>query len=315
MTTNETVDLHSPTPEFRDYLEGEVIREYRHRRTFRRLRAAAVIIVSVGIGMTATLASAQVRESSVKDSLLAAAQSEAMLLKLRLDLARAQVAEEQKQIRVGARPAEDVPSMVMLRELEAASARLKLNMTEIEATARSPRDELNAPLVNGRDFVRERLEVALMIVQVRLIAAEHKLADAERRVRVGAASPLESADYQSAAARLRAEVAVAAERLRAREEFLGKGTSVHELTVRIERTEVEQAIHVAQQELVNTQARLQLIEQRHKAGASTDLELLEAQVNVKIQQLDLQKLMQRLQKIRASGDAEGNELAGGSSTR
>ena len=42
MTTNETLDLHRPTAEFRDYLEGEVIREYRQRRTFRRLRAAEI---------------------------------------------------------------------------------------------------------------------------------------------------------------------------------------------------------------------------------------------------------------------------------
>lgn len=315
MTTNESLDMHRPTAEFRDYLEGEVIHEYRRRRTFRRLRAAAVIVVSVGIGMTATLASAQVRESSVKDSLLAAAQAEAMMLKLRLDLVRAQVVEEQKQIRAGVRPAEDVPSIVSLRELEAAAARLNLNMAEIAATSRSPRDELNAPLVNGRDFVRERLEIALMISQVRLAAAEQKLADAERRVRVGAASPLETGDYQAAAARLRGEVAVAAERLRAREEFLGKGTSVHELTVRIERTEVEQAIHAAQQALATAQARLNLIEQRNKVGVSTHLELLEAQVNVQLQQLDLQKLVQRLQKIRGSGNGERDELAGDSSAR
>src|SRR4051812_8861423 len=76
MTTNDTTDMHRPTAEFRDYLEGEVTREYRRRRTFRRLRAAAVIIVSAGIGMTATLASAQVRESSAKDSLLAAARAD-----------------------------------------------------------------------------------------------------------------------------------------------------------------------------------------------------------------------------------------------
>jgi len=298
MTTNETLDMHRPTADFRDFLEGEVIREYRRRRTFRRLRAAAVIIVSAGIGMSATLASAQVREASVKDSLLSALQADAMIAKLRLDLLRAQVAEEQKLVNVGARAAGDVPSLEALRELEAAVTRIRLNMAEVEASGRSPRDELNAPLVSGRDFVRERLEVGAMIAQVRLAAAERALEEAARRVRVGAASPLESADREATVARLRGEVAVVAERLKARADYLGEGTDVHELTVRIERTEVQQAVLAAQSSVRNAQARLDLVQRQQKAGAATDLDVLKAQVEVKMQELELQKLLKRLQSIR-----------------
>lgn len=298
MTTNDTLDLHRPTAEFRDFLEGEVIREYRRRRTFRRLRAAAVIIVSAGIGMSATLASAQVRDSSVKDSLLAALQADAAVAKLRRDLLRAQVAEEQKQVKVGARAADDITTLEPLREMEAALARISLNMAEVEASARSPRDELNAPLVGGRDFVRERLEVGAMIAQLRLAGAERALEETLRRVRVGAASPLESADREAAVARLRGEVAVVAERLKARREFLGEGTSVHELTVRIERVEVQQAVLAAQSELRSAQARLALLQQQQKAGAATELDVLKALLEMKTQELELDKLVKRLQSIR-----------------
>ena len=31
MTTNETIDMHRPTDAFRDYLEDEVIHEFRRR--------------------------------------------------------------------------------------------------------------------------------------------------------------------------------------------------------------------------------------------------------------------------------------------
>lgn len=308
--TNDILDMHRPTADFRDYLEGEVIREFRRRKTFRRLRAAAVIIVSAGIGMTATLASAQVRESSAKDSLLAAAQADAMLATMRLNLARAQLAEEEKQVKVGARPAGNLPSEGMAREMEAAVATLALNIAEIQATSRPPRDELNAPLVNGRDFVKERIEIQLMLAQQRLMAAERKFDEASRRVRVGAATELESADYETSVVRRHAELAVLAERLNARKEYLQKKTPVAELSLRIERTEVQQAIVVAQKELGNAQARFELVQRRQRVGAATDLELLEAQVNVKTQEMELQKVMRRLEQLRGSRSGEDVGMSG-----
>jgi len=73
---------------------------------------------------------------------------------------------------------------------------------------------------------------------------------------------------------------------------------VHELTVRIERTEVQQAVLAAQSSVRNAQARLDLVQRQQKAGAATDLDVLKAQVEVKMQELELQKLLKRLQSIR-----------------
>jgi hypothetical protein len=297
MTTPAT-NIHQPTDSFRDYLEDEVVREFRRNRNFRRLRAAAVIIVSVGIGASATFASAQVRESSAKDSLLAAVQADALVAQMRLNLARLQLAEEQKQVSVGARQAGVLPSESLYKEMEAAVATLALDQAEIAITSRPARNELNAPLVNGRDFVKERMQLQMMVAQQRLDAAERRLADANRRVSVGVSSELESADYEATVLRRRADLAVLAEQLNARRDFLEKGTPVGELTVRVERMEVQQAIQVAQRELVNAQARSALLEKRFNVGVATRLEMLEAQTNVELQKLQLQKLVQRLQQLR-----------------
>jgi hypothetical protein len=293
------VNIHQPTEAFRDYLEGEVVHEFRRRRTFRRLRAAAVILVSIGIGATATFASAQVRESSAKDSLLQAARAEATLAKVRLTLVQMQLLEERTQVTAGARQAGDLPSANMAKELEADVARLALNMEEIEATSRPPRDDLNAPLVNGRDFVKERIQLQVMTAQQRLLTAQQKYDEAMRRVRVGAATELEAADYGASVLRRNGDLAVLAEKLNARKEFLEKHTDIAALSVRIERTEVEQAVAVTQRELQNAQARMNLVEQRQKAGVATKLEFLEAQVNVQVQELELQKLMRRLKELKA----------------
>src|SRR4051794_21786174 len=95
-------DTHRPTEAFRDFLEEEIHLAFRHDALRRRLRLAAVIMVSVAIGTTGGLASAQIREGSQRDSLLEAARADAALVSMRVDLARAQLAEQRRAAAAGA---------------------------------------------------------------------------------------------------------------------------------------------------------------------------------------------------------------------
>lgn len=294
--TNDTLDTHRPTPEFRDYLEGEVIRDFRRRRTFRRLRAAAVIIVSAGLGMSATLASAQVRQNVQKDSLLDAARADATLAQVRLDLARAALAEEWKQVKSGARGSSGKTELDM-RIAEAEVARVALNIEEIEASALPPRDELNAPLVKGRDFVKERLEIQAHTANLRLKAAEGEKWLVERRVAVGADSQLELTAAEGALEKARIDLSVIAKRLAARKEFVEKGTSIDSLTRRMERDEAYRAWIYAIQDIHEAEARVALLDQKYKVGAATELEVLRAKVALKEAQLASTRARERMQGL------------------
>jgi hypothetical protein len=297
--TNDNLDLHRPTAVYRDYLEGEVIYEFRRRRTFRRLRAAAVIIVSVGIGMSATLASAQVRGDARRDSLMDVSKSEAMFAAMRLLLAQAQLKDQQKQVSAGARPTSSLmDSELQLRLAEEEVARVILNAREIEASGLPPRDELNAPLVKGEDFVKQRIENRMMSANKKLQAAEQNQSEISRRVAVGALSDLELSDADVALLRARGDLAVLAARSEARTEFLSKHTSVDELMRRVERTEVQQAVIVAQRGLATAQKRLTLVEQRMQAGAASETDVLRARLDVGERQIDLQKAALRLKQIK-----------------
>ena len=292
-------EMHTPTAEFRDFLESEVVREYRRNRTFRRLRAAAVIIVSAGIGMSATLASAQVRGNAQKDSVLEAANSEAMLAAMRYNLAKTQHADEQKRVAAGA----DATSALAESELQLAVAeqqvaRTILNVREIQASGLPPRDDLNAPLVKGEDFVKQRLTAQAMLADKRLRAAERKADEIKRRVAVGAAEESQAATADLDFVRARGELAILAERLRARAEFLEKGTPVQDLARRIERVEVQQSIVAAQQALRAAQAAVTLLERRRAVGAAQEVEVLRARLAVAEQQVELERLSKRLQQLR-----------------
>jgi hypothetical protein len=299
MTTNETLDMHRPTPEFRDFLEGEVIRQYRRRRTFRRVRAAAVIIVSAGIGMSATLASAQVRVGAQQDSLKDALAAEAVLATTRFMIAKTQLTDQQKQVAAGIRQAGTLSEAeLQLRVAEEEVARIVLNGREIEASGLPPRDELNAPLVKGEDFVKQRIQNRLMTADKKLQISEQYRDVVSRRVAVGAASELELADAELEILRNRAFLAVVAERLKAREEYVAKKTPVSELYSRIERTNQEQTIGVLQRAVTNAQARLAFVEKRQQVGAASEADVLRARLDALERDVDLQLALQRLKRLK-----------------
>ena len=292
-------DLHKPTTEFRDFLESEVVREFRRNRTFRRLRAAAVIVVSVGIGMSATLASAQVRENAQKDSILQAANAEASIAAWRYGLAKAQLADQQKRLAAGAIASSELAeaeAQVAASEYEVA--RTILNIREIQASGLPARDDLNAPLVRGEDFVKERLEAQAMLADRKLRAAEAKREDAARRVSVGAAQESQLSEAELELLTARANLVVLSTRMKARQDFLQKSTPVQELTRQIERSELQQRLVVAQQALRNAQAALALAQRQRDAGVIMEVDLLRARLAVAERELDLRQLADRLQKLR-----------------
>lgn len=304
--------MHRPTPEFRDRLERDVISAYRLDRALDEarprstawMRAAAVVIASVAIGATAGLAPAQIRDSARRDSLLQAAQADASIAMLRLQLAQQEEADVKRKVDAGAL---DVQSLAdadaQLHAAESQVMRLRYNIEEITATSQPPRDDLNSPLVKGRDFVTNRLQLEAYAAQQALTAAERAADAAERRVRVGAAGEQASLDARLELARAKAAFAVIAQRLILRKEFLQKGTPVDQLSRRLKIFQLGQDISVAEQALAVQRERLGLIEKQHAAGVADDVTFLKARVDEKMAEAELQAAGVRLKQVRA-GNSE-----------
>ena len=299
-------NMHTPTQEFRDGLEWEVRRAVRRerrladeRRTWRTswTRAAAVITVSIAIGATATLASAQIRDGARRDSLLQSARAEAELAALRLQLAEQRAAEAAKMVQTGMATAQWLTgAQSELHSMQALAMRARLNIDEVTASAQPPRDDLNAPLVGGKDFVRDRLRLEAMTAQERLTAAEASLAEAERRVRIGAASDVSRLDADVEAARARAALGVLAKRLELRKEFVEKGTPADQMLRRLDELQSRVDADVAQRALTAARERVSIAEKQHAVGAVGDLDLMKAQVAMKERELDLQRAVERLKE-------------------
>src|SRR4051812_45173809 len=161
-------DMHRPTDEFREKLEWEVLRCHRRNtrdardardardtrehapvgaRTLRWAQAAVIVIVSGAIGVTAGMASAQIRQSSARDSLLANARAEAMLAQTRFNIAKAEADDVSVRVRIGAADQESFAAAhAELLDMEARRNAVGLNIEEINASGQAPRDDLGAPL-------------------------------------------------------------------------------------------------------------------------------------------------------------------------
>jgi hypothetical protein len=290
---------HRPTPAFRARLEREIVRAYRretrpvvtHGRWRSRLRAASVVVVCLAIGTLGGLASAQVRDGARRDSLLEAARAELALVAVRLQLAQAQLEDVSRKVRVGAVGASELASAEdELRTMEVRAARARKNIEEIQASAQPSRDELNAPTVGGRDFVTERIQLDLYTAQRRLAAAERELGEVEKRVRVGAVNELALGEARTEVARSVAAMAVLAERLALRKEFLAKGTAPEQLARRLEMTQLREDLHVGLRQLDLARLRATTLERQRAAGAVDELEVLRAQVRIKELERELQLL-------------------------
>jgi hypothetical protein len=304
-----TTDIdHIPTPAFRTHLEWEIVRAARREARFGtppsrptgRLRVAALVVGCLAIGIASNFASAQVRDGTRRDSLLDAARAELSVIAMRADLARAQLDLAKRHASVGAASPEDLAAAEAdFRSLEARMTRQQLNLAEIQASALPPRDDLNAPRVGDRDFVKERIALALNQAQQQLSAAERIQGEVDRRVRVGVATELSHTEAQLEVARTQAGLALLADQLALRQEFLDKGTAPEELVKRLETTQVREDARLAQMALALARTRVQAVERERAAGAAAELDVMRAQVEVKERELELSQLMARMKRLGA----------------
>jgi hypothetical protein len=299
-------DMHSPSPEFRASLEREVLAAYRSE-TFVRSepryrapgwwRAAAVVLISITLGTTAGIASGQIRDSARRDSLLASARADAQVAKVKFDLANQRADDALKQFNAGGLMHSSLLDVQADRRAAlAALVRAQDNIDEITASSQAVRDDLSAPLVGGKDFVGNRLQLDLSAAHDRLAAAEEAKDEADRRVRLGAAAEITGLEAAAQLARTQADFNTLAERYTLRQEFLKKGTPADQLAKRLAEAQLKFEATAAQQSYELAKHRLDLLERRHALGSAEDIEVLKARVELAERQRDLQRLSAQLRR-------------------
>jgi len=302
-------DTHEPTPEFRAHLgwqiESALRRETRFAEpvggTMQRLRAAVVVIAALAIGGIAVAAAGEVQESRHRDLLIESAQSEEALVRLRVELARADLQDARQRFDVGMAGRETVlEAERQVRIMELALKRIQLDIEEIKATSSAPRDELHAPLVGQRDFVRERLALELDKARHALVAAERALADVRARFDVGMATRAAQLPAEAELARARAEMQLARATLDLRQRALQEKMSAEALVPALRRLELTLLRERVQRELEIARLRVEEVRRRVSTGVADQLELKRAEVALLEREIELQRIRRELETLPAT---------------
>jgi hypothetical protein len=305
---NPPTDSHEPTAEFLAHLEWQIESALRResrlaspvRTGHGHLRAAFIVAVAVLAGGIAGVASGRVQDARQRDRLLETARSEENLARVRLDLVRATYEETRGRFDIGTADRETLLSVEReMRAMEASLARIHLDVEEIQTTSAPPRNDLDAPLVGRRDFVRERLTLQMGTAQNAMTMAERNVAQAEGRVKVGMAPP--AAQLQAAAelAQARSHLQLLRATLDLRERYLKGEIKRDALMPTMRRTELTFQLDRSQREIEIARQRVDEVRRMVAVGQAMELDLKRAEVDVLERQVEIQRVQRELEMLGA----------------
>lgn len=226
-------DERTPDPEFVNHLEWELQSAVRRQEalngtsTARRPRGLrlgatlALVFVSMFVGGAGTHAVTLRADAQAAELYIARSQAHLEIAETRLDHFAQELAASNARLEQGTvteREAQQVEAAYVQVEAETEIRRLELAETLI--TGKEPNDALSAPLVDGRDFVTERLVAQRRPLQMRLQLAD---AQTQRHQELSEAGMVGEYDLQAAhagSAAVGRELDKLEERIKLREAFL-----------------------------------------------------------------------------------------------
>jgi outer membrane protein TolC len=305
---NPAPDPHEATPEFLAHLEWQIETALRRETRlaapvtggFRGLRTALIVVVALAAGGAVGMASGRAQDAKQRDRLVDSARSEESLVSVRLDLARADYQDERRRFdagvsdRLALAAAED-----QVRAMETALAKVRLDIEEIRATSATPNNDLQAPLVGQRDFVRERLALDLDTAKRTLVTAEQTLQQVQKRVSVGVTPQAAALQAEADVAEARARMLLVQSKIDIRQKTLSGEIKPEDAPAAARRMELTLQADRAQRELLLGRARLEELRRLVAVGTASQLDLKKAEVEVLERELELRQITQELQTLAA----------------
>jgi multidrug resistance efflux pump len=189
-------------------------------------------------------------------------------------------------------------------QAEAAVRRRELDLNETRITGRAPVDDLTGPLVDGEDFIAQRLETQHEAVEPDLQQVQAELRRAEQLAERGMVSERELSRARANLQEAEQALARVRERIKLRRLFTNGEMAEEEVEPRALLRDTESEYTVAQARLSAAQTRLQRFATLHERGAVTRSELREAQSgardaesNLALAQVQLKMIRQRLEVV------------------
>jgi outer membrane protein TolC len=167
-------------------------------------------------------------------------------------------------------------------------------MEEIRATSNAPRNDLDAPLVGGRDFVKERLLLDLQTAQRSLTVAEQEAAREKKRWGVGVATQLELQQAESEVAQAQARLQLLSQMLELRRRALEGSVKADDLAPALRKLELGAELQQIEREIRVARVRLDEARRRMAVGQASDVDVKRAELQLAEQELALKRVQEQL---------------------
>ena len=297
---------HEVRPEFRAHLEWQIESALRRETRFGapaggrmpRLRVAILVMASLAVGGMAVAASGELQDARQRDQLIETAISEEALVRLRVDLARADYQDARSRFDIGTADRQTVQAAErQLRAMEARAragqARHRGDSDDIGGAAQRPSGAAGRAAGLRARSPRPRTGHGAAVAGGRRTSRWRSTG----RVEVGTAPPAAQLNAEAELARARARLQQLHATLELRQRFLSGGIKVEELAQTQRRMELTLQREQLQREIEIARRRVEEIRGNVEIGQATQLDLRRAEVVLLEREAELQRIRRELEMV------------------
>jgi hypothetical protein len=290
--------IYEPDRQYLERLEWQLSSEYRRANRLKSSsgkiaisRRMVAISLAVGILMTGvaiTKAADYIKDSWRKKIEIARVETDVELKKVHLESIREMASEVKTRVDNGLIREDEYKLISLAAEnAELDFKRSLLNLGEVEMSGETPRDELSAPLVGGRDFVSERLEIDKKAVVLNM---EQLKIQSERLTRLAEQNLIqknETDQIQAEIANLKMMIDKIQERLDLRTRFLAREITAQKVEIQDRMTGAERNLQLARSKVESLQEQMERLKALEAQGAVSHREVMQLQYALDAAQAEL----------------------------
>jgi hypothetical protein len=299
-----------PDNQFVDRLEWQLTSEFRRRDRLKPApgriavpRSVAALGLAAGIilmGVAASKAADVIKDSWRKRIEVARLETEVKIKRAFLELKKEKADEAGKRFSLGLVSEDEALTAKLGAERSASDLeRSLLDLEEVKASGEAPRDELYAPLLGGRDFVGERLEVEKKVLKSDLDLRRARIERTLRkRIDLGVVPKSALDEFQASLAGQEAAIEEIENRLTLRRRFLAGDISTGELEIQARMSAAEKELKEARSSIDMIRTRLEDLRAKEAAGLVTGEEVKGAQLGLDFAQAKADLALQQIEILK-----------------
>lgn len=162
-----------------------------------------------------------------------------------------------------------------------------LNLDEVKMSGKPPRNELYSPMVGGRDFVRERLQIEIKEIELVLEQLGIHLERFSQLVKQNLVQEDEMAHIQAEIATQKVMIDKIQQRIDLRRRFLEGKITAQEVEIEDRMTGAERNLHVAQSKVDSLKEQLERFKVLEIKGNLSHMEVVQLQYALDAAQAEL----------------------------